>query len=111
MRHLFCLLLPALLADCQRAEAPPPASSVTPLQVDARQLRSLLWLEGMWRGMQSDTPSFLERYRFMDDSTIGTWTSPHALASPVVDSGSIRLRCGILTSCYSSRGYVLSALD
>jgi hypothetical protein len=114
MRHLFCLFLPALLAGCQREDAPPPPppeSSVTPLQVDARQLRSLVWLEGMWRGTQSDTAPFFERYRYLDDSTIGTWTYADSLGTQVVDSGSIRLRSGIVTSGDSARGYVLTALD
>ena len=61
MRYSFCLLFLPLAVACQREEVPhdpPPTSSAAPLQVDARQLRSLAWLEGMWRGTQSDTAPF-----------------------------------------------------
>ena len=114
MRYSFCLLLLPLAVACQREEAPPPqspASTLTPLQVDARQLHSLAWLEGMWRGTQSDTAPFFERYQFRDDSTISTMTYADSLGTQVVDSGLIRLRNGIVTSGDSARGYVLTALD
>ena len=114
MRYMFCLLLLPLVSGCQREEVPPdppPASSVTPLQVDARQLRALVWLEGMWRGTQADTAPFFERYQFRDDSTISTLTFADSLGTQVVDSGLIRLRAGIVTSGDSARGYVLTALD
>ena len=115
MRYSFCLLFLPVAVACQREEAPPPqsspASAATPLQVDARQLRSLAWLEGMWRGTQSDTAPFFERYQFRDDSTISTLTYADSLGTQVVDSGMIRLRDGIVTSGDSARGYVLTALD
>lgn len=114
MRYAFCLLFFPLAVACQREEASPrqsPASVVTPLQVEARQLRSLAWLEGMWRGTQSDTAPFFERYQFRDDSTISTLTYADSLGTQVVDSGLIRLRDGIVTSGDSARGYVLTALD
>ena len=115
MRFLFCLLLVSLLTACQREEAPQPSlqppSPATPLQADARQFRSLTWLEGMWRGTQSDTAPFFERYQFRDDSTISTLTYADSLGTQVVDSGLIRLRGGIVTSGDSARGYVLTALD
>lgn len=114
MRYSFCLLFLPLSVACQREEVPhdpPPASSAMPVQVDARQLRSLSWLEGMWRGTQSDTAPFFERYQFRDDSTISTLTYADSLGTQVVDSGLIRLRDGIVTSGDSARGYVLTALD
>lgn len=114
MRYFVLPFLLPLLAGCQSEDTPPPpppASSLTPLQVDARQLRSLSWLEGFWRGTQADTAPFFERYRFLDDSTIGTWSYADSLASQVVDSGLIRLRQAIVTSGDSARGYVLTTLD
>ena len=113
MRRLFCLLLLSLVSGCQPKEPDPPspAPAATPLQTDARQFRSLTWLEGMWRGTQSDTAPFFERYQFQDDSTIGTWSYADSLATQVVDSGKIRLRAGIVVSGDSARGYVLTALD
>ena len=115
MRIFFRLFLLSLLTACQREETPPPpmqaASSATPLQTDARQFRSLTWLEGMWRGTQSDTAPFFERYQFRDDSTISTLTYADSLGRQVVDSGLIRLRDGIVMSGDSARGYVLTALD
>lgn len=108
MRYVCCLLFVSLVSGCQREEAPPPqmtpASSATPLQTDARQFRSLTWLEGMWRGTQSDTAPFFERYQFRDDSTISTLTYADSLGTHVVDSGMIRLRDGVVTSGDSARG-------
>ena len=115
MRYAFCLLLLSILSACQPKEPDPPppqpATPATPLQADARQFRSLTWLEGMWRGTQSDTAPFFERYQFRDDSTISTLTYADSLGTQVVDSGLIRLRAGIVTSGDSARGYVLTALD
>lgn len=114
MRLTVCSLSFLVLIGCQREEASPPPSpapAATPLQTDARQFRSLTWLEGMWRGTQSDTAPFFERYQFQDDSTISTWSYADSLATQVVDSGKIRLRAGTVVSGDSARGYVLTALD
>jgi len=114
MRHVACMLLLSVLSGCQREEASPPPTpeaAATPLQIDARQFRSLSWLEGMWRGTQSDTAPFFERYQFRDDSSITTLSYADSLGTQVVDSGLIRLREGVVTSGDSARGYVLTALD
>ena len=116
MRPLASAILLAVVSGCrgegtQQEAALSPAPPATPLQTDARQFRSLVWLEGMWRGTQSDTAPFFERYQFRDDSSISTFSYRDSLGTQIVDSGMIRLRDGVVTSGDSARGYVLTALD
>jgi hypothetical protein len=63
----------------------------------------LRWLDGSWRGRLPDGGYFYERYRVMNDSTIGMRGFSDSLFARVTDSSSINFRGGTVTSEGGSR--------
>jgi hypothetical protein len=86
--------------DRASAEAPAPAT------VTAADLQRLRWIEGDWRGTGGGVPPFFERYRFLDDSTIASYTFTDSTRAQVADSGRIALSRGVLTSRGGTSAYV-----
>lgn len=107
--HSVLLLVVAVaLTACGREAAyvPPTAARVT--VADFGRLR---WLEGRWRGNGNEATPFFEAYRFLDDSTIQSYTFPDSTFEAASDSGMIRLRGDTVTSGWPEAQYVAIAID
>ncbi|MGH7498261.1 MAG: DUF4019 domain-containing protein [Gemmatimonadales bacterium] len=85
--------------------------SERPASVTLAEFRSLAWLEGSWVGKEPDGNSFYEKYRFKDDSTMGTWAFADSAATAASDSGEVRLRGGQVTSGNDLLAWVVTAFD
>ena len=63
-------------------------------RITVAQLASLHWIEGTWRAESEDTASFVQRYRFKDDSTLLVETYGDASKPGGADSTYFALRDG-----------------
>jgi hypothetical protein len=88
------------------SQSPPTPATVTPAQFN-----SLRWLEGTWLGTQNGENPFYEGYRFINDSTIRTFTLQDSTARQPSDSGAIILKHGVVSSGSGNTLYVVTALD
>lgn len=125
MRHKYQLLLVlplALLtisAACARVEsnnAAPSATtqtkpSPTPLQMTMADLTKLRWIEGSWRGTGGGVPTFYERYKFENDSTLLVETLSDETFSKVSDEGRFELNDGHFRKSEGESGSVATAFD
>jgi hypothetical protein len=80
---VLAVALSFFLAGCAGAKSPntaqsavsPSATSLptpapSPKEIVAADLKKLRWIEGSWRGTGGGVPTFYERYRFENDSTL-----------------------------------------
>src|SRR5688572_17751891 len=98
------LILGVLLSACASAET--ATSGSTP-----RDLRSLRWLEGKWRGTEPNGKAFYEGYRMLNDSTIRTYNYADSAAVTPSDSGAINLRAGRITTGSGATLWAVSQLS
>lgn len=105
------LLLAALIAvgACAAKDVPPPPAPAA--RVSAAQFGQLRWLEGRWRGAEEAGAPFFESYRFLDDSTIASYSYSDSTFATVTDSGRIEFRGDSVTSGWPVAERVATALD
>ena len=116
---LFFLVLLAGLAGCARtnsdyaqsAASPPPATPPTPKQITTGDLAKLRWIEGTWRGTGGGVPTFYERYKFENDSTLAVETLADETLSKVNETSRFELKDGHFGSNEGDSGSVATALD
>ncbi|HSA55348.1 MAG TPA: hypothetical protein VLE53_06565 [Gemmatimonadaceae bacterium] len=108
-RSAWLALIP-LSTACDRGPAAEPAEATEALRVTAEQFQGLRWLEGRWRGAEPGGAPFFESYRFVDDSTIQSYTYADSSFTAASDSGLIRLRGDSVTSGWPVPRYVVTAI-
>lgn len=106
--HSFALALGMTLVACGAAERVRPPM---PAKVTVAQFGQLRWLEGRWRGAEAAGAPFFESYRFLDDSTILSFSFADSTFTTVTDSGRMQLRGDTVTSGWPVPERVAIALD
>jgi hypothetical protein len=100
------VLLSAIIL-CSCASAAPRE----PVVVSRERFLGLSWLSGRWIGTAEDGSTFVEAYRFADDSTIRSYSFASDASLVPTDSGSIRLRAGTVRSGSETSGWVVAAIS
>jgi hypothetical protein len=85
--------------------------SPTPLQLTVADLTKLRWIEGSWRGTGGGVPTFYERYKFENDSTLRVETLTDETLSKVSDEGRFELKEGHFGKSEGESGAVATAFD
>ena len=98
---LFAALLATSVAGAQQTNGTvltpsPKAIAGTAVAVTKAQLNSLRWIEGTWRGSGGGVPSFVEAYKFANDTTIDVSFYADSTATKVATTGKIILTSGQL---------------
>src|SRR6267142_3541811 len=102
---IVTLLAAVAVTACSRPEAPsPPVATPAPVSLD--QFQTLHWLEGTWRGTGPGVTPFYESYRYLNDSTIRSFSYPDSTFAEARDSGTIAWRSGQVTSGDSGFSWV-----
>lgn len=101
--------------EAQNALSPSPAptrsASPTPKLITTTDLARLHWIEGSWRGTGGGVPTFYERYKFENDSTLVVETLADETLSKVNDTSRFELKDGHFGSGEGDSGSVATALD
>lgn len=120
-RVLFLALI-AILAGCARIKpdygvqnATPPRATTSPApspkHITPADLAKLRWIEGTWRGTGGGVPTFYERYKFENDSTLVVETLADETVSKVTETSRFELKDGHFGSTEGDSGSVATALD
>jgi len=64
--------------------------------ITVEQFQTLGWLEGRWRGSMGQANPFYESYRFLDDSTLASFSYPDSSFGRAADSSVIELTRGVV---------------
>jgi hypothetical protein len=126
-QFVLCVLLFASLVNltgCARMKSDydshttaSPASSPTtlpspiPKQITAADLQKLRWIEGSWRGTGGGVPTFYERYKFENETTLVVETLADETLTKVTDVGRFELKDGHFGQSDGESGSVAVALD
>ena len=110
MRYALLLTLQiALTTGCSRTEhAATPAQAAVVTRDGFQTLRTL---QGTWRGLQPDGSRFYESYVFLDDTTIRSFGYPDSTFAQAVDSSTIALREGHVTTKGGSMAWLATRFD
>lgn len=122
---LRVLLLAMLvnLAGCARMQSnyaaqtvspsasPTTLPSPTPIHLTPADLVKLRWIEGTWRGTGGGVPTFYERYKFENDSTLVVESLADETLSKVSDASRFELKDGHFGNSDGDSGSVAIALD
>ena len=116
---VLLLSLLVLLAGCagvksnsaQNTATPATSPSPTPLQMTVADLAKLRWIEGRWMGTGGGVPTFFERYKFEDDSTLLVETLADESGSKVTDVSRFELKDGHFGHSEGESGSVATAFD
>lgn len=90
---LLGIALATACAKADRADQP-----VAPVSVTRDAFQTLRALQGTWRGHQPDESQFYESYVFLDDTTIRSFGYSDSTFARAVDSSTIALRDGHVTT-------------
>lgn len=126
-QFVLCVFLLALLVGltgCARvnsqsdshATASPVGSPTTlpspkPMQITPADLRKLRWIEGTWRGTGGGVPTFYERYKFENETTLVVETLADETLTKATDVGRFELKDGHFGQNNGESGSVAIALD
>ena len=113
---LVILMALAASAGAQSNSAAPAATtqakpSPSPLQITVADLAKLRWIEGNWRGTGGGVPTFYERYKFENDSTLLVETLTDETFSKVSEEGRFELKDGHFGKSEGESGSVATAFD
>lgn len=113
---LACSAAMASTAAAQQANGtaltpPPKAVAGTAVVVSKEQLSSLRWLEGTWRGTGGGVPTFVEGYKFANDTTIDISFYADSTATKVSTTGKIVLTSGQLFYSGNGTEYVATKIS
>src|ERR1044071_4704892 len=93
--------------DVHETASPSP----TPIQITAVDLAKLRWIEGSWRGTGGGVPTFYERYKFENDSTLVVEGLADETLKTVNDVSRFELKDGHFGYSSGDAGSVAIALD
>lgn len=93
------------------AASPATLPSPTPMQITPADLRKLRWIEGTWRGTGGGVPTFYERYKFENETTLVVETLADETLTKVTDVGRFELKDGHFGQSNGDSGSVAVALD
>jgi hypothetical protein len=115
LRSLPPLVLVAGVAACGSPRTSAPAAAAVRegevRSISVQEFQQLRWVEGRWRGDQPDGKPFYEAYRFVNDSTIRSYSYADSASGAVPsDSGFIALRGGEVTTGGEGARWVASQL-
>jgi hypothetical protein len=120
---LLLMTMAATLAGCATVKSPatgitpspsaPAATSPspTPVQLTAADLAKLRWIEGSWRGTGGGVPTFYERYKFENDSTLVVEGLADETFTKVNDTSRFELKDGHFGHSEAESGSVATAFD
>jgi hypothetical protein len=120
---VFAVALAFFVAGCAGARSPHAAQSVSPSatssptpapspkEIVAADLKKLRWIEGSWRGTGGGVPTFYERYRFENDSTLVVEGLADETLKQVNDASRFELKDGHFGYNNGDTGSVAVALD
>lgn len=114
----FALTTVAGAAHAQkRAASPSPTSdpaafvaSAKPAVLTPKDLRTLRWIEGTWRGTGGGEKPFFERYAFVDDSTLRMESFADSTLARVSETTFYELRGGRFTNRNARARWVAARL-
>jgi hypothetical protein len=92
VRRPPALALVTVLAVAPVVSAQGPVAA----QVSREQFASLRWLVGSWHGSGGNFPSFFERYRMVDDSTMVMESATDSTFAAIDESQRFEWRGGVL---------------
>ena len=101
------ILAAFLLTACWRGAADRPAIG----RFTTLDFARLRWIEGTWRGRQSDGRALYERYRVVDDSTIAMQAFADSTLTSTSDSARIALRDGTVAHEGGAARWAATRLD
>jgi hypothetical protein len=90
---------------------PAPSPSPSPKFITTNELAKLHWIEGTWRETGGSVPTFYERYKFENDSTLLVETLADETLSKVTEAGRFELKDGHFGKSEGESGSVAIALD
>jgi hypothetical protein len=77
----------------------------------AEDLKKLRWIEGAWRGSGEGVPSFFERYRFENDSTLAVDSFENEKLEKVKDTTRFELKDGEFGGGNEGSRWIASEID
>ena len=95
----------------QTSLSPTASASPVPKQITPAELAKLRWIEGAWRGTGGDVPTFYERYKFENDTTLLVETLADETLSKVSDQSRFELKDGHFSYSAEGSGSVATSLD
>lgn len=92
---------------------PTPGFSLAPVpkEIAAADLAKLRWIEGTWRGTGGGVPTFYERYKFENDTTLTVESFEDETLNKVSDVSRFELKDGHFAYKTDAAGSVAIALD
>jgi hypothetical protein len=122
--RVFLLALLVSLTGCTRmksqydshttasaAASPTTLPSPAPRQITPADLHKLRWIEGTWRGTGGGVPTFYERYKFENETTLVVETLADETLTKVTDVSRFELKDGHFGQSNGESGSVAVALD
>ena len=91
--------------------SPTPTPAPVPKEIVAADLAKLRWIEGSWRGTGGGVPTFYERYKFENDSTLVVEGLADETLKTVNDVSRFELKDGHFGYSDGEAGSVAIALD
>jgi len=91
--------------------SPTPTPAPVPKEIVAADLAKLRWIEGSWRGTGGGVPTFYERYKFENDSTLLVESLVDETLKQVTDESRFELKDGHFGYNGGDAGSVAITLD